>query len=430
MSQAKKSVMVQVETTKEKERRKAMISVGIDISKEKFTICALEQGSKIIWKPFDVSLKKRKVEEFLEKLEKLKEKVKITMEATGKYHLPILYELKDRGYFVAVINPLKMKQFCRALNFRKAKNDNIDAKQIAEYGLMYWKELEEYKIDEDNYMVVKELNRSYQHYMELRINQINFIDQTIHQTFPGIKKLIPHNSGDFSKDKLLDFLEKWWHKDLVLEKTEEEFIEEYKTWAKEKRYHPNANKAKAIYKLAEDSISTQPSHNSKIETNIREGINLIKQINQILNSILSQMIEISEPLEEYQEAKKFSGISEKLAVQIVAEFGDLSKFKNKKSLISFIGIDAPPYESGNFKADQRKISKRGNTILRKVGYQAMKCMMSAKDPKNEIYKYMIKKEKEGKAKKVCKFAGLNKFLRIYYARVMESKAEKKELKAA
>lgn len=406
-----------------------MISVGIDISKDKITVCALEQGSKIIWKPFDVYLNKSKVEELLKKLEKLKE-VKITMEATGKYHIPILYELKERGYFVAVINPLKMKQFCRALNFRKAKNDNIDAKQIAEYGLMYWKELEEYKVDEENYRVLKELNRSYQHYMELRINQMNYVDQITHQTFPGIKTLIPHNSGDFSKDKLLDFLKKWWHKDLVLEKTEEEFVEEYKRWAKEKRYHPNANKAKSIYKLAEDSISTQPSHNSKIETNIREGINLIKQINQILNSILSQMIEISEPLEEYQEVKKFSGISEKLAVQIVAEFGNLSKFKNKKSLISFIGIDAPPYESGNFKAEQRKISKRGNAILRKVGHQAMKCMMSAKNPENEIYNYMIKKEKEGKAKKVCKFAGLNKFLRIYYARVMEAKAEKKELKVA
>lgn len=407
-----------------------MISVGIDVSKEKFTVCALEQGSKIIWKPIDVYLNKKEVEELIEKLEKLKEEIKITMEATGKYHLPILYELKERGYFVSVINPLKMKQYCRALNFRKAKNDKIDAKQIAEYGLMYWKELEDYKVDEENYRVLKELNRNYQHYMDLRINQMNFIDQTIHQTFPGIKKLIPHGSGDFSKDKLLDFLEKWWHKDLVLEKTEEEFVEEYKTWAKEKRYHPNVDKAKAIYSLAEDSISTQPSHNSKIETNIREGINLIKQINQILNSILSQMVEISEPLEEYQEAKKFSGISDKLAVQIVAEFGDLLKFKNKKCLISFIGIDAPPYESGNFKADQRKISKRGNAILRKVGYQAMKCMMSTKNPENEIYNYMIKKEKEGKAKKICKFAGLNKFLRIYYARVMISKAEKKELKAA
>ena len=60
----------------------------------------------------------------------------------------------------------------------------------------------------------------------------------------------------------------------------------------------------------------------------------------------------------------------------------------------------------------------------------MKCMMSTKNPENEIYNYMIKKEKEGKVKKVCKFAGLNKFLRIYYARVMISKAEKKELKAA
>ena len=35
-----------------------MISIGIDIAKEKFTVCALEQGSKIIWKPFDIHLKK------------------------------------------------------------------------------------------------------------------------------------------------------------------------------------------------------------------------------------------------------------------------------------------------------------------------------------------------------------------------------------
>lgn len=42
-----------------------MISIGIDIAKEKFTVCALEQGSKIIWKPFDMHLNKTKVEEFL-----------------------------------------------------------------------------------------------------------------------------------------------------------------------------------------------------------------------------------------------------------------------------------------------------------------------------------------------------------------------------
>lgn len=56
-----------------------MISVGIDVSKEKFTVCALEQGSKIIWKPFDVYLNKTEVEELIEKLEKIKEEIKITM---------------------------------------------------------------------------------------------------------------------------------------------------------------------------------------------------------------------------------------------------------------------------------------------------------------------------------------------------------------
>ena len=36
-----------------------------------------------------------------------------------------------------------------------------------------------------------------------------------------------------------------------------------------------------------------------------------------------------------------------------------------------------------------------------------------------IYLYMLKKEAEGKPKKVAKIAALNKFLRIYFAKVRE-----------
>ena len=67
VSGAKMSVMVQVGTTNQKKEGNKMISIGIDIAKEKLTVCALEQGSKIIWKPFDVNLKKTKVEEFFKK---------------------------------------------------------------------------------------------------------------------------------------------------------------------------------------------------------------------------------------------------------------------------------------------------------------------------------------------------------------------------
>ena len=42
---------------------------------------------------------------------------------------------------------------------------------------------------------------------------------------------------------------------------------------------------------------------------------------------------------------------------------------------------------------------------------------SESDP--AVYDFLMKKESEGKAKKAAKIAALNKFLRIYYARVME-----------
>lgn len=48
--------------------------------------------------------------------------------------------------------------------------------------------------------------------------------------------------------------------------------------------------------------------------------------------------------------------------------------------------------------------------------QALKLHKCEDDP---IYQFMLKKEAEGKPKNVAKMAGVNKFLHIYYARVME-----------
>ena len=50
----------------------------------------------------------------------------------------------------------------------------------------------------------------------------------------------------------------------------------------------------------------------------------------------------------------------------------------------------------------------------------MKCLKTVKPVDDAaVYDYMLKKESEGKPKKVAKIAALNKFLRIYYARVKE-----------
>ena len=62
---------------------------------------------------------------------------------------------------------------------------------------------------------------------------------------------------------------------------------------------------------------------------------------------------------------------------------------------------------------------KGPARLRKVLYQVMMSLVMHKIPKDDaVYRFIKKKEAEGKYKKVAKVAGMAKFLRIYYGRVM------------
>ena len=132
------------------------------------------------------------------------------------------------------------------------------------------------------------------------------------------------------------------------------------------------------------------------------------------------MDELASTLPEYEIVKKMKGVSDKLAPCLIAEIGDVRRFKDGKSLIAYTGIDTPPYQSGQFEGTNLHISKRGSRSLRKCGYEVMMALKSFKPTEdNAVYEYMLKKEAEGKNKKLVKIAGLNKFLRIYYARVME-----------
>jgi len=46
-----------------------------------------------------------------------------------------------------------------------------------------------------------------------------------------------------------------------------------------------------------------------------------------------------------------------LAPRLIAEIGDIKRFKNGSALVVYGGIDVPPYQSGNFVGIQRRISK-------------------------------------------------------------------------
>ena len=81
------------------QRRLPMISVGVDVSKEKSTVCALKPYGEIVIKPWDVQHTESELSKLISMLQELKEEVRVVMESTGAYHLPILSYLKEKGFF-------------------------------------------------------------------------------------------------------------------------------------------------------------------------------------------------------------------------------------------------------------------------------------------------------------------------------------------
>lgn len=222
------------------------------------------------------------------------------------------------------------------------------------------------------------------------------------------------------KNKLCDFVERFWHCDVIINMSENKFVLEYTKWAKKKGYHPNETKAKSLYANALECIPTLPSNSPSTRLLVLEAAKAVANIETTLVAILSQMTDLAKSLPEFSIVREMSGVGDVLAPRIIAEIGDVRRFHSASALIAYAGIDTPPYESGDFRASNSKITKRGSATLRKTGYeiiQALKVVQPQND--NAVYQYLIKKENEGKALKVAKIAALNKFLRIYYARVNE-----------
>ena len=199
------------------------------------------------------------------------------------------------------------------------------------------------------------------------------------------------------------------------------FAKDFTEWEKEKGYRQSELKAQELYELASKSIPTLESSMPSLQMMVQESIRIVQEIDSTLNKILAQMDKIARELPEYSVVKEMKGMGDKMAVQIIAEIGDVRRFHNSKALIAYAGIDAPPYQSGQYISQNRHITKRGSSSLRKVGYELM--MVLKMHPNvfkgDPVYEFIVKKECEGKPKRVAKIAGLNKFLRIYYAKVKE-----------
>ena len=128
-------------------------------------------------------------------------------------------------------------------------------------------------------------------------------------------------------------------------------MESYLKWAQKKGYRTNQNKAVKIYSMAKEGIPTLPAdQTTKLLT--LQAIAVLKRVDQTLDMILARMREIAKTLPEYDTVRSMGGVGNVLAPRLIADIGDVRRFHSGKALIAYAGIDAPPYQSGQFHWDK------------------------------------------------------------------------------
>lgn len=384
--------------------------VGIDVSKGKSTVAILSIEGKVIEEPFEINHDINGLNLLEKKLKDISnEDLKIVMEETGTYHLPVLGYLLDKGYFVVAENALKIKKYLDR-GLRKAKTDKKDSYKLAEYTCDNWYKLNKVRENDETYDNLRFLSRQYINNMNVRVKQKNNFSNLCDLLFPGYYQILDENNFILG----LEIFKKYYHPEIVTNKKQSQFVDEIDKLAKELGHKgAGITLANKIYLLAQKTISPRPNNEFAQLSAISCADALILTI-KTATTIITEMDKLARELPEYDVISEMPGCGKKLTSRVIAEIGDVRRFKNAGSIIAYAGLDAPPYQSGQFEATNRHISKRGNKYLRKAGYEVMKSIKSSCRLDNDLKSYIIKKENEGKLKKVAKIAGLNKFLRMYY----------------
>lgn len=393
-------------------------AVGIDVSKGKSTITVRRPGGKVVLAPFDVKHNREDLKELVKTLRKIGGNMRIVMEHTGMYWRPIACTLKEAGFYVSVVNAILIHNF-QDNTIRKGKTDKADARKIANYALAYWTDLREYTSEDETRLLLKMQTRQYDRILTASGAMKNGLIAQLDLTFPNINKLL--ESSYRSKRghcKWVDFVRKYWHKDCVTRTSMSVFTESYHKWCKREGYRFNEKDAESVYLSAKNSIATLPACQST-KMLIIQAVDSLNAIYESLQGIRAEMLRLASLLPEYDIVMKMYGVGESTGPRLMAEIGDVRRFKNKRSLVAYAGMDAPPYQSGDFDAKSRHISKRGSPHLRRTLFQVSSIILQNSNPNNPVYLFMDRKRAEGKHFYVYTVAGAAKFLRIYYARVME-----------
>ena len=333
-----------------------MFIVGIDIAKRSHEAVIITEDGQTVRKAFNFRNNCTGYNLLLEQVRKLtlvKSQIVFAMESTAHYWLALYAKLSKDGYTVMVLNPIQSHSL-RELYIRKAKTDTKDSLVIAD--LVRFGRCKASNVPQDKILALREMCRSRAYLIDMAADLKRKLIALLDRIFPEYESLFDPVFGKASIAVLRKYPTPQKVKNAHLEKLTELLMES-------SGGHFGEWKARQLKEAAHNSFGIDDScgvYSALLGMFLEQILSLTDQADLLEKQITSLLEEFDSQL------TSIPGVGIVLAATILSEIGDISRFSSSDKLLAYAGLDPSVKQSGEFKSNQNRMSKRGSPYLRRA----------------------------------------------------------------
>jgi transposase len=311
--------------------------------------------------------------------------VRVAFEATGNYHRAIAWHLSAAGFETKLISSVALARTREALHNSWDKNDHKDAQVILH---MMRIGAEQFYHDPIVHGTndIQELSKTHDMVSKAKTELWHrILTHYLPLYFPEADKF--HRSS--RSDWFFAFLEQFPSPHFISAMSREKFIAA--AWDVVGRKVGKERLLIDIYITSSSSVGLPVTPDcdaiAMFKMVLAEGRSLIAQ----RNAIEARAVDMLKDNADYQLLITVPGIGPINALTILAEAGDLRRFRHHRQFLKFCGMDLATMQSGMFRG-QTKLSKYGNARLRRTLWMAgqVAILQSANSFRDKFERYIAK----------------------------------------
>jgi len=347
--------------------KEGMLIVTVDIGMASNTgYCTTVDGRDI--KPFRFENSREGFEKFWHIIMAGKNRfscneVMVGYESTGPYAEPLAHYLMDKPVTIVQVNPLHTKRIKEVNGNSPLKTDDKDPRVIAD--VLRLGHALSVVVPEGDAAYLRRLNNARERHVGERTALLNQLQQLVFLIFPEFKtvfndiaKTAQHVLKNYTTPEKIGAL----NKDSLGEEIRKRSMGKF-----------GLREAELLINLARDTVGIKEGV-AGIVLDIRHILVQLEALCGFVHEAETEMAKTLERIPCSARILSIKGLGVVTVAGLIGEVGDFSKFRTQAEIMKLAGLDLYEISSGKRKG-QKRISKRGRSLLRKILYYAAVSMV-------------------------------------------------------